>query len=122
MDELQPLRVYMAAGGLVPQAFRWHGSTLRVLNVEMLGLRGNERRYRLHTARGVYVLGVDTHSGAWMMRRQPGPLARLWADIQRAPRYSLPAARRRVRVTRVTAARQVLTGQPERSTVPVRVG
>ena len=36
--ELQQLRVYMAAGGLVPQAFRWQGRTLRVLHVEIVGV------------------------------------------------------------------------------------
>jgi hypothetical protein len=119
-NELQPLRVYMAAGGLVPQAFRWHGRTLRVLQVESLGLRGSERRYRLRTVQGPYELGVDTRSGAWAMRRQPGWLRRTWANIQRSPRYPLPASRRRGRLLRDGLAGPALRQQAAITAAPKR--
>lgn len=111
MTGLQKLRVYMAPDGVIPQAFRWQGRTVRVLHVETLGLRGSERRFRMRTVEGPYEMAVDTRSGRWAMRRTPGWLDRVRADIQRTPRYPLPAWRRRGRITRVIAAKAAAAPQ-----------
>jgi len=97
---VQKLRVYMAQDGLVPQAFRWQGRTLRVLHVEALGLRGYERRFRMRTVEGPFEMAVGIGSGQWAMRRTPGWFDRVRADIERTPRYPLPAWRRRGRIAR----------------------
>ncbi len=117
---VQKLRVYMAQDGLVPQAFRWQGRTLRVLHVEALGLRGSERRFRMRTAEGPYDMAVDTRTGRWAMRRTPGWLDRVRAAIQRTPRYPLPAWRRRGRITRATAAGSAAAPRAHLESVPVR--
>jgi len=116
---VQKLRVYMAQDGLVPQAFRWHGRTLRVLHVEALGLRGRERRFRMRTVEGPYEMAVDTRSGQWAMRRVPGWFDRMRAGIQRVPRYPLPAWRRRGRIVRA-AARTTAALRAHLESVPVR--
>ncbi len=116
---VQKLRVYMAQDGLVPQAFRWQGRTLRVLHVEALGLRGRERRFRMRTVEGPYEMAVDTRSGQWAMRRTPGWFDRMRADIQRIPRYPLPAWRRRGRIVR-PAAQAAAASQQHLEAVAVR--
>lgn len=103
MSDSEGVFVYGAQNGMIPQAFRWQGRTLRVLSVETLGLRGSERRFRMRTVEGPYELAVDIRSGRWLMRRTPGWLDRVRADIQRTPRYPLPAWRRRGRITRTAA-------------------
>jgi hypothetical protein len=117
MAGLQKLRVYMAQDGLIPQAFRWQGRTLRVLHVETLGLRGSERRFRMRTVEGPYEMAVDIRSGQWAMRRTPGWLDRVRADIQHTPRYPLPAWRRRGRITRAAAKAAVAPQHREAAAV-----
>jgi len=111
--------VYGGQSGVLPQAFRWQGRTLRVLHVESLGLRGSERRFRLRTVEGPYEMAVDVRSGRWAMRRTPSWLDRVRADIGRTPRYPLPAWRRRGRITR-TAARAAAASQQHLEAVTVR--
>jgi hypothetical protein len=89
------LKILLAPNSGAPTAFRWRGRTVRVLSVEAVRTERMERRYRLGTPEGRYELGVRLDSGAWQIRRGPGLLARWWAQVQRTPRYWLPASRRR---------------------------
>ncbi len=97
MDNAGLVRVTMQADGYYPQALRWQGRAVRVLSVEAVRTWGLERRYRVRTTEGRYELGLHTGSGAWVVRRSPGWLSRVWARAQRTPRYPLPAWQRRAR-------------------------
>lgn len=111
MDNNDLLRVTMCADGFYPQALRWQGRTVRVLSVERVHTCGLERRYRVRTAEGRYELGLRIGAGAWTIRRSPGWVNRLWARVERTPRYALPAWLRRGR-------RQPPAQQPARSPQP----
>jgi hypothetical protein len=111
------VRVFMMQGEVLPAAFRWNGRTLRVLHAEPTGVRKGERRYRLNTTEGAYELGVETVTGVWHMRHRPSWVSRLWASVQRAPRYPLPGWRRRPHGRAVTSRR---ASQPAKLTAAPR--
>ncbi len=90
-DELQ---VIYAVRDRYPRAFWWRGRQYRVLSLESVRVVGRERRYRLATAAGCFEL-AQTSSGLWQVRRTPGWLSRVRVRWQNAPRYPLPAWRRR---------------------------
>lgn len=94
-DSVGEIRVTLAVDGFYPQAFRWSGRSLRVLFVEGLRTSGPERRFRVRTVEGVYELIRRTDTGVWQMRRSPSWFGRTLAQMASAPRYSLPATRRR---------------------------
>ncbi len=112
MENLDSLQVTMRADGFYPQALRWQGRTVRVLSVERVRTCGLERRYHVITPEGRYELGLHVGIGAWHVRHSPGWLSRLWARVQRTPRYALPAGRRRTRSRPL--AQQPWGGQPLR--------
>lgn len=91
----QEVRVTVAADGFSPQRLHWQSRSVRVLAVEGVQTRGLERWYRLRTVEGrcdvIYRLGA----GDWLVQRAPTWWDRLWARIQHAPRYPLPAWQRR---------------------------
>ncbi|GEM_PF-3152748 len=89
------LHVKLADDGFYPRSFRWRGQTVRVLAIDGISTRGEERRYRVRTAVGGFELGLFPFSGLWRLYRQPNWLSRLWARLQRLPRYPLPPWRRR---------------------------
>jgi hypothetical protein len=88
------LRVICGAHDRYPRAFRWRGQRYRVLALEGVRVVAHERRYRLATGEGSFEL-AEAPAGVWQVRRAPGPLSRFWARWQNAPRYPLPAWRRR---------------------------
>jgi hypothetical protein len=104
----EALRVRVAPGSTTPQSFWWHGAWRRVLSIERIAAVGVERRCRAQTRDGAFELALDTTSGRWQMRRSPNWLARALAHLQNAPRYPLPAWRRRTgrRAARLAVARQ----------------
>ncbi len=89
------LHVKLAADGFYPRSFQWRGRTVRVLAVHGISTHGAERRYRVRTTIGDFELGLFHQQGLWRIRRQPNWLSRLWARVQRLPRYPLPPWRRR---------------------------
>jgi hypothetical protein len=89
------LQVILASNGFYPQAFEWRGRTVRVQVVRNVATYGTQRRYLVQTAEGCFELALDRNTGAWQMRHSPNWLDRLWARWQNAPRYPLPARRRR---------------------------
>jgi hypothetical protein len=95
--QIRDTEVVLAPNGFSPQSFRWQGCTVRVLSVQSVRTLGGERRYLVGTPQGDFELGWYADVGVWVVRRSPGWLDRirgLWRD---APRYPLPAWRRRVR-------------------------
>jgi hypothetical protein len=90
------LQVTLAANGFYPRSFRWQGRALRVLSVDRISTSGTERRFRVRTAIGPFELGLLTDACLWRVRREPNWLDRMWARLQRMPRYPLPPWRRRV--------------------------
>ncbi len=95
-DSIDQVRVGLAPDGFYPQSFRWAGRDVRVLSVEGLRTCGPERRFRVRTIEGVYELAEDTQARRWRMVRSPTWFARTLAQLAQEPRYSLPAAERRV--------------------------
>ena len=99
------LPVKVSADGIRPLVFRWCGEVVRVLSVEGMGTCGAERHYRVRTVKGRFVLAFCADSGIWRMRRQPTWLERVRARWQDAPRYPLPAWRRRTRQAEVVRSK-----------------
>ncbi len=93
---IDEVRVGLAPDGVYPPSFRWAGRDVRVLSVEGLRTCGPERRFRVRTVEGVYELAEDTRARRWRMMRSPTWFARTLAQLGQEPRYSLPAAERRV--------------------------
>ncbi|PKO21843.1 MAG: hypothetical protein CVU38_12700 [Chloroflexi bacterium HGW-Chloroflexi-1] len=91
------MHVTLAPDSLRPRSFRWQGRSFRVLGVESVNTFGAERRFRVRTSEGRFELGLCTEEGSWRVRRRPTWLGRIWARWQNAPRYPLPAWRRRSR-------------------------
>ena len=89
------LRVGLAPGVLLPQAFRWEGRSYRVLAVHSIKTRGLERRYRVASSAGYFELALNVSSDTWRVRHAPNWLSRAWYQWQNGPRYPLPAWRRR---------------------------
>ncbi len=102
------VRVRLAPGGFLPQAFKWEGRSYRVLAVHSVKVYGAERRYRVATADGYFELAVALPGGAWRVRRWPNSLSRALYRLQHGPRYPLPAWRRR----RALPARVAAAGHP----------
>jgi hypothetical protein len=91
------VRVTMTSGGYYPLSFRWRERHVRVLGVASINTFGTERRFRVLTPVGTFELGWFIDRGLWYVRRAPGFLGRFLARWQNAPRYPLPAWRRRSR-------------------------
>ena len=89
--------VTVGADGLTPQAFRWDAARVRVLGVQSIEAVGAERRYGVRTRRGCFELSLFVDTGRWFVRRSPTRLGQLVLRWQSAPRYGLPAWRRRIR-------------------------
>ncbi len=102
------LRVRLAPGGFLPQAFQWEGRSQRILAVHSVKTCGAERRYRVASTEGYFELGLDVRSGAWYVRRHPNWLSRILYRWQHGARYPLPAWRRR----RPAPARASRTARP----------
>jgi hypothetical protein len=93
--------VALAPNGLSPRSFRWQGRTVRVWSVQSVRTLGTERRYVVGTSQGDFELGWYADVGVWVVHRSPSWLDRIrgwWLD---APRYPLPAWRRRARMSRL---------------------
>jgi hypothetical protein len=100
MEQQAPgLRITLRSDGFYPQALHWQGRTLRVLYVESVQTSGLERRYRVRTPEGPYVLRLHIGPGVWQIHRGPGWLERARAHLAALPRYPLPAVRRRAHTT-----------------------
>jgi hypothetical protein len=95
--QIRGTQVVLAPNGFNPRSFRWQGCTVRVLSVEGVRTLGTERRYRVRTPQGDFELGWYTDAGVWVVRRSPGWLDRVRGQWRSAPRYPLPAWRRRSR-------------------------
>jgi hypothetical protein len=89
------LRVAIAGSGFYPRSLRWQGRGVRVVAVDEVYTCGLERRFRVRTPEGPYELGYDTATGSWRLIQAPTWFQRVWARMQDAPRYPLPAERRR---------------------------
>ncbi len=98
-QQAQGLRITLRSDGFYPQALHWQGRTLRVLYVESVQTSGLERRYRVRTPEGPYVLRLHIGTGVWQIHRGPGWLERARAHLAALPRYPLPAVRRRAQTT-----------------------
>ena len=97
VEQTNRVKVTMAAGGYYPLSFRWRGRHVRVLGVASINTFGTERRFKVLTPDGAFELGWFREQGLWYLRRGPGLLSRFLARWQNAPRYPLPAWRRRAR-------------------------
>jgi hypothetical protein len=95
--QVRGTEVRLAPNGFSPQSFRWLGCIVRVLSVESVRTVGTERRYLVSTVQGKFELGWYTEAGVWVVRRSPGWLERVRGQWRDAPRYPLPAWRRRSR-------------------------
>ena len=91
------VQVSLAADGFSLRSFRWQDRVVRVLSVESVCTLGTERRYQVRTVEGNFELGWYTEAGVWIVRRSPSWLDRARVEWRNAPRYPLPAWRRRVR-------------------------
>ena len=111
-QQAQGLRITLRSDGFYPLALHWQGRTLRVLYVESVRTSGLERRYRVRTTEGPYVLLLRIGTGVWRIHRGPGWLDRARAHLAALPRYALPAVRRRAQ-TVVKAAPPCLPSTAE---------
>jgi hypothetical protein len=93
----QAIEVTVRSDGFTPQAFRWDESQIRVMGVESVETVGAERRYRVRTRLGRFEITLYTDAGRWFVRRSPTRIGRALWRWQSAPRYALPARRRRTR-------------------------
>jgi|WetSurMetagenome_2_1015567.scaffolds.fasta_scaffold1366490_1 hypothetical protein len=87
--------VTLAPNGFSPLSFRWQGCMVRVRSVQSVRTLGTERRYLVGTPLGDFVLGWFSDAGIWVVRRSPSWLDRVRGQWRDAPRYPLPAWRRR---------------------------
>lgn len=95
--QVKVVRAVTSRDGFFPHVFRWRERVVRVLSVGRIQTCGLERRYWARTAEGDFVLALFIDTGEWYVRRCPSWLGRMRARWHNAPRYPLPAWRRRAR-------------------------
>jgi hypothetical protein len=95
--QIRSTEVVLTPNGFGPQSFRWQGCMVRVQSLRSIRTVGGERRYLVSTPRGDFELGWYSDADVWIVRRSPSWLDRVRGQWRDAPRYPLPAWRRRAR-------------------------